>query len=407
MRRRIVTTVAGGLGAALALAACSSGGGGGEADTGDVSSLSVLDYYNNDPDNSLIQAGLDSCAEELGITLERETVPGADLIQTVLQQASSQTLPDVLMLDNPDVQQIAETGALVPLDENGVSTDGFAQGVIDASTYDGNVYGLQPVANTLALFYNTDVLAEAGVEPPTTWDELREAAATLTEGDQYGISFSAINTYEGTWQFLPPMWTNGGDETDLTSPEVAEALQLWVDLVESGSASESVINWSQGDAKDQFMAGRAAMMVNGPWNIPSMNEMPDVNWDVVQFPVNDPSQTPVAPLGGEAWTVPVTGDEASQAVAVDFVECLNTPEQQLDWAVSRYTIPTRTDLAEDFLAERPEMEAFAEQVANARSRTGELGPEWPDAATVIYEAIQLALTGQASADEAFAQASAR
>ncbi|QOR72760.1 ABC transporter substrate-binding protein [Ruania alkalisoli] len=398
---------AGGMSAALVLAACSGGGDGTDADTGEVSSLSVLDYYNNDPDNSLIQAGLDRCAEELGVTLERETVPGGDLIQTVLQQASSQTLPDVLMLDNPDVQQIAETGALVPLDENGVSTEGFAQGVIDASTFDGHVYGLQPVANTLALFYNTDILADEGVEPPTTWDELREAAAALTEGDQYGISFSAINTYEGSWQFLPPMWTNGGDETELTSPEVAEALQLWVDLVESGSASESVINWSQGDAKDQFMAGRAAMMVNGPWNIPSMNEMPDVNWDVVQFPVNDPSQTPVAPLGGEAWTVPVTGDEASQAVAVDFVECLNTPEQQLDWAVSRYTIPTRTDLAEDFLAERPEMAAFAEQVANARSRTGQLGPEWPDAATVIYEAIQLALTGQASADEAFAQASAR
>ncbi|WP_235020216.1 sugar ABC transporter substrate-binding protein [Ruania rhizosphaerae] len=405
--KRYMVMAAGGMSAALVLAACSGGGDGADADTGEVSSLSVLDYYNNDPDNSLIQAGLDSCAEELGITLERETVPGGDLIQTVLQQASSQTLPDVLMLDNPEVQLIAETGALLPLDEHGVSTEGFAQGVIDASTYDGHVYGLQPVANTLALFYNTDILAEAGVEPPTTWDELREAAATLTEGDQYGISFSAINTYEGTWQFLPPMWTNGGDETDLTSPEVAEALQLWVDLVESGSASESVINWSQGDAKDQFMAGRAAMMVNGPWNIPAMNEIPDVNWDVVQFPVNDASQTPVAPFGGEAWTVPVTGDEASQAVAVDFVECLNTPEQQLDWAVSRYTIPTRTDLTEDFLAERPEMAAFAEQVANARSRTAQLGPEWPDAATVIYEAIQLALTGQTSADEAFAQASAR
>ncbi|UFU07801.1 sugar ABC transporter substrate-binding protein [Ruania halotolerans] len=410
MKRRIVTTLAGGLSAALALSACSGDdgtGGGGEPETGDVTSLSILDYYNNDPDKTLVQEGLDACADELGITLERETVPGADLIQTVLQQASSQTLPDVLMLDNPEVQQIAETGALLPLDEHGVSTEGFAQGIVDASTYDGHLYGLQPVANTIALFYNVEILEEAGVEPPTTWDELREAAAALTEGDQYGMAFNANATYEGSWQFLPPMWTNGGDETDLTSPEVAEALQLWVDLVESGSASESVINWTQGDVKDQFAAGRAAMMVNGPWNIPALNETPEVQWDVVQFPVNEPGQTPVAPLGGEAWTVPVTGDEASQAVAVDFVECLNSPEQQLDWAAARYTVPTRTDLAEEYLAERPEMEAFTEQVANARSRTGQLGPEWPDAATVIYEAIQLALTGQAEPAEAFEQASSR
>lgn len=391
----------------LTLAACSGGSSGGEIDTGGVASLSILDYYNNEPDKSLVQQGLDYCAEELDITLDRQTVPGADLIQTVLQRASSRTLPDVLMLDNPDVQEIAETGALLPLDEAGLSAEGFAPGVVDAATYDGHLYGLQPVANTIALFYNVDAFEEADIAPPTTWDELRDAAQTLTEGDQYGIAFSAINNYEGSWQFLLPMWTNGGDETDLSTPEVAEALQLWVDLVESGSASESVVNWSQGDVKDQFVAGRAAMMVNGPWNIPALNEHPDVQWDAAQFPVNDAGQTSVGPLGGEAWTVPMTGNEASQAAAVDFVECLNSSEQQLDWAVSRYTVPTRTDLAEDFLIDLPEMEAFAEQVADARSRTGQLGPEWPDAATVMYEAIQLALTGQASAEGAFAQASGR
>jgi multiple sugar transport system substrate-binding protein len=51
------------------------------------------------------------------------------------------------------------------------------------------------------------------------------------------------------------------------------------------------------------------------------------------------------------------------------------------------------------------MKAFSEQVANARSRTGKLGDKWPDAAKVIYQAIQLALTGQATASDAFKKAS--
>lgn len=387
----------------LALASCSGGtsSGGGDADT-----ITVMDYYNNEPDKTMIGDVIDECAATIGITVKRTTVPGKDLIQKVLQQASSKTLPDVLMLDNPDVQQIAATGGLTPFSDLGLDAAGSAQGMVDAGTYDGELYGLAPTANTLGLFYNKKLLDEKGITPPTTWEELKTAAAALTSGDQYGVAFSAIATYEGSWQFLPFMWTNGGDETDLTSPEVAEALQLWVDLVDAGSASDSVINWSQGDVKDQFVAGKAAMMVNGPWQIPSLDAETDLEWGSVQVPVNTAGQTPIAPLGGELWTIPQTGDKAKQANAAKLVECLTTDETEMKLGTQRYTVPVRTSLAADYVAEMPTMEAFATQVENARSRTGKLGEEWPEAATQIYTAIQLALTGQASAQDAFAQAAA-
>lgn len=399
-RRRLLSAAATAAVVPLALTAC-GGGSGGEGS--DPDTLTVLDYYNNEPDKSLMQTAIDDCGAEIGVTIERETVPGQDLIQKVLQRSSSKTLPDVLMLDNPDVQEIAQTGGLTPLSDYGVDTSGFADGILDAASYEGEVYGLGPVVNTLGLFYNVDVLEEAGVEPPETWDELKAAAAELTEGDQYGLSFSAIASYEGAWQFLPFMWSNGGDETDLTTPEVAEALQLWVDLVESGSASESVINWSQGDAKDQFVAGKAAMTINGPWQIPALEES-GINYASVQVPVPNAGETPVAPLGGEVWTVPATGDEAKQAKAAEFVECISNDENQMEIAQATYKVPTRTDLIDEYVEEVPSMDAFAEQVRNARSRTGQLGVEWPATATTMYSGIQLALTGQASVEEAFEQA---
>lgn len=404
--RKLTTLVAMTAITPLALTACGGGGGTNTGADGEVDSLTIVDYYNNEPDKTLVQEALDRCATELDVTIKRETVPGKDLIQKVLQRASSQTLPDVLMIDNPDVQEIAATGGLSPLSQYDVDTSGFAEGMLEAATYEGEVYGLAPTANTLGIFYNTELLEAAGVEPPKTWDELKAAAAKLTQGDTYGIAFSAIATYEGSWQFLPFMWSNGGDETDLTSPEVAEALALWDELVSSGSASGAVINWSQGDVKDQFVAGKAAMMVNGPWQIPSLQESPDVKWDSVQIPVNEEGQTSAAPLGGEVWTVPVTGDEAKQAKAAEFVECISSDENQLALAEARYTVPTKTALAEEYVTQVPEMESFTEQVANARSRTGQLGEEWPEAATVIYNAIQLALTGKADPAEAFEQASA-
>jgi multiple sugar transport system substrate-binding protein len=404
--KRIAAALAGATTVSLLLVACGDNGGGQSSTSGDsVKSLTILDYYNNDPDKSLVQKGLDSCASQLGITIQRETVPGDTLIQKVLQQASSETLPDVLMLDNPDVQQIAATGALAPLNELGLNADGVIKGMVDATSYQGKLYGLAPVTNTIALFYNKDMLAEAGVQPPKTWDELKAAAKKLTKPGRYGMAFNANATYEGSWQFLPAMWTNGGDETDLTSPQVAEALQLWTDLVKDGSASKSVINWTQGDVNDQFIAGKAAMMVNGPWQIPALNKNPKVKWDVVQFPVNKVGQTPVAPLGGEAWTVPLNKDQAKQQKAADYVKCLNSDENELAWAKARFTIPTKTALLDTYVKDVPSMAAFTEQVKNARSRTGKLGEKWPDAAKVIYQAIQLALTGKATPQNAFKQAS--
>jgi multiple sugar transport system substrate-binding protein len=391
----------------LALAACgdgSSGGGSGNSATAD--SLTVLDYYSDEPGKSQTGDMLQKCGTSIGVAkVNHESVPGPTLIQTVLQRASSKTLPDVLMLDNPDIQQIAETGALAPLGDFGIKADGYASGPVSAATYKRQLYGLQPAANTLAIFYKMDVLDKAGVKPPTTWADLRTAAKKLTSGGQYGFAFNATADYEGAWQFLPPMWTNGGDETDLKSPQVAEALQLWKDLVDDGSVSKSVVNWKQSDVNDQFIAGKAAMMLNGPWQIPALQKA-KVDFGVVPFPINKPGQTSTAPLGGEAWTVPQTGDKGKMQKAAELVKCMNTDENQMQRAKQAGTVPTKTALAAQFKKEVPSMAGFTDAVATARARTGKLGSKWPDTAKVIYTGVQLVLTGQAAPADAMARAGA-
>jgi multiple sugar transport system substrate-binding protein len=394
--------------AGLTLAACGGGGDdGGGASSGSspsVKSLRVLDYYNNEPDKSIYAKVLDACGKANGVTIQREAVPGDTLIQKVLQQSSSKTLPDVLMLDNPDLQQIAATGALAPLDQFGLSADGYVKGVVDASIYQGKLYGLQPITNTLGLFYNKAILDKAGVKPPTTWDELKAAAKQLTSGKKYGIAFSAPANYEGTWQFLPFMWSNGGDEKNIATPQTAAALQLLVDLVKDGSASKSVVNWTQADVNDQFKAGNAAMMVNGPWQFPVLNADTSLSYGVIPIPAPKAGATVVAPLGGETWTVPQTGDKARQQKAAKIVACLNSDENQMLLANERQTVPTKAALQSKFVAGQPSMKTFSELVANARARTGELGADWPKAATKIYTAEQAALTGQADPTKALQQA---
>lgn len=389
----------------LSLAACGSSDGG--STSGDPSTLRVVDYYNTPADDKVIQETLESVGAEVGVTISREKVPGDQLIQKVLQMSSSKTLPDILMLDNPDLQEIASSGALAPLDDFGFDTSGISPEILAAGTYEGKVYGIAPTVNTIALFFNTAMLEEAAIEPPTTWEELTAAAKALTHDDVYGLAFSAIATYEGTWQFLPFMWSNGGDETDLATPEVAGAAQLWADLVADGSASKSVVNWGQGDAMDQFKAEKAAMVVNGPWNITGLQEdAPDLDWDVVIIPVPAAGDDSVAPLGGEVWTIPQTGDEEKQKKAAEVLQKFVSAENQLVMGAARNTIPSDIEAATTFAEEHPELATFVEQVSTARSRTGKLGTEWPATAKAIYTAFQQVLVDGTDPETAFADAAA-
>ncbi|HEY0247057.1 MAG TPA: sugar ABC transporter substrate-binding protein [Gryllotalpicola sp.] len=406
-KSRTIVAIAAASAISLSLAACSSGS---SASAGGKQTLTVEDYYSSDPSMSGYNSIYTSCGAEVGAAINPVHIAGASLIQKVLQQASSKTLPDVLMLDNPDVQQIAATGALAPLTDFGVSAPaGDVPGVLKAGTYKGELYGLAPVINSIALYYNADMLKAAGVTPPTSWDELKAAALKLTDKSKgvYGFAMSNINTYEGTWQFLPFLWTNGGDEKDINTPEAAQALQLDVDLQNDGSMSKSSVNWSQQDVNNQFVAGKAAMMINGPWQLPVLNATKGLNFSSVPIPTRTTAQTVVSPLGGETFNVPNTGDKKKMGLAGKFVACLNKPATQLKIAEISGNVPSDQASAADWAKSHPQVQAFTDTVKTARARTGELGDKWPTAATAIYTAVQLALTGKADPQDALKQGQAQ
>jgi len=408
-KSKIAATVAGAMMFSLALAGCSSGGSSSGSSGGDKT-ITIEDYYNANPSMSGYNKIYKECGTQIGAKVNPVHIAGAALIAKVLQQASSKTLPDVLMLDNPDVQQIAATGALAPLKNFGVSAPkGDVPAVVKAGTFKGEVYGLAPVINSIALYYNVDMLKAAGITPPKTWDELQAAALKLTDQSKgvYGFAMSNINTYEGTWQFLPLMWTNGGDEKNIDTADTAQALQFDVNLQNDGSMSKSSVNWSQQDVNNQFVAGKAAMMINGPWQLPVLNATKGLNFASVPIPTRTTSQKVVSPLGGETFNVPNTGDKTKMGLAGKFVECLNKPATQLKIAKISGNLPADEASAATWAKSHPQVESFVETVKTARARTAELGEKWPTAATAIYTAVQLALTGKATPAAALQQAQAQ
>ncbi|MFD8525134.1 ABC transporter substrate-binding protein [Streptomyces capillispiralis] len=336
------------------------------------------------------------CGERLGVTVEQQSVPAAQVMTKALRMASSKSLPDIVQFDASEMPTFAEAGGLVDLRTLGLSTEDVPEGIVDFGSYRGTYYGAARSVNTLALFYNKDILDEAGVKVPTTWDELRETAKRLTEGKRYGLALSAGGAEDGVFQFTPFMWSNGGDETDLDSPEVVGALDYWKALLRDGSLSKSTVNWTQADVNDQFMAGNAAMMINGPWQVETLNTKKSLHWEIARIPVPEAGADSVGPLGGAVLTVPRTGDTERERTAGRIVACLASEREQLTYARNSWMVPANEKAAAQWRAQVPELDALADQVAAARSRTAKLGAGWSGVSLALQSAFQSALTGQSS-----------
>jgi multiple sugar transport system substrate-binding protein len=387
-------------GAALLASGCSpSPAPAGGPSAAPASSITELDYYADEQGSAAWQKILDTCANETGIKIQRQSIPTAQMLPKILQGASSRTLPNLLFTDNPTLQQVASTGALTPLTDYGISTDGYYPSIVKAGTYQDKVYGLAPGVNGLALVYNKDLLAAAGLQPPKTWDELKAASAKLSKDGKYGLAFSAIPSEEGTWQFLPFFWSNGAELSALDSPQATKALQYVTDLVSTGAASKSVVNWSQNDVADQFVSGNAAMMINGSWNLARLDKETSLHYGVVPIPAPQAGAAPSVALGGEVGVVPVTGD-ATQQAAGKVLSCILSEPTMSEWSKAHAYVPSKTAVAAKFGVENPAMQPFIDEVATAKSRTAELGDKYPKVSQALADAVQAALTGKLPADQA-------
>jgi multiple sugar transport system substrate-binding protein len=399
-RRRAVAVASAVSLALLALAGCSSNSGG--SGSGPIT-LTELDYYGSAPQNTQIQGVLNQCGAQVGVKVVHEEEPRAQLVPKLLQDAAARTLPDLMLVDNPDLQQLASTGGLVSLSANGLSTAGLYPSIVSAGSYQGQTYGIAPGVNDLALYYNEDMFTAAGLTPPATWDELTADAKALTSGSRKGLAFSAAATEEGSFQFEPFFWSAGADLKNLASPQAVQALTLWQTLVNDGYVSKSVVNWSQADVEAQFAAGNTAMMVNGPWQLPVLNAVAGLHYGIVPIPVPAAGDKPVSPLGGEVWSVGhSSADREAKAVAV--VKCLLSPARSLEWSKDAGYISSNESAAAQMGQSDPQLAPFIAEIGSAKARTAELGTAYPKVSTALWTAIQQSLAGGTSPQAALSQA---
>lgn len=325
-------------------------------------------------------------------------VPFADFKKQLSIGASADELPDIAILDSPDHASYAAMGIFEDITGK-FDVSSYYAGTVNSCTIDGKLYGVPFGVNCLALYYNEDMLNAANVAVPTTWDELKAAAKALTTDSVTGLALCSVQNEEGTFNFVPWLWSTGATSYDINNENGIRALTFIQDLVNEGVMSKECINWTQGDVMNQFISGNVAMMENGPWQIPTMqSEAPDLNWKVTLIP-KDAQYSSV--LGGENYAV-ISGGNVEGAL--DFLT-YSTAEAQVKFLMDSfgYISADQTIAENQFDADSP-YQPFVEELNYAMPR----GPlaDWPSVSDAISLAFNKVITGTAAPADAAAEAQA-
>ena len=349
------------------------------------------------------QEALDHIIQEFNgqqdkIKVQAKYVPFADFKKQLSVGASAGELPDIVILDNPDHASYAAMGIFADItDRFDVST--YYPGPVNSCTLDGKLYGVPFGSNDLVLFYNEDMLAEAGCEVPKTWDELLDVATKTTKGNVYGFAHCALQNEEGTFNFLPWVWSTGQTSYEIDSEGGIKALEFEKKLVDAGAFPKEAINWTQGDTMNQFISGNLAMMINGTWQIPTMrSEVPDMKWNVAPIP-QDKQQA--SGLGGENYAVIAGGNEEA---AIAFLQYATSKDACLYMMDHMGYISSDSTIAKDQFQGDPVYQVFVDEMQYANAR-GPL-PEWPDISDAISLAFNKVITGESDPATAAAEAQA-
>ena len=175
-----------------------------------------------------------------------------------------------------------------------------------AATFDGKVYALPYQGNSMSLFINNKEFRAAGLDPekdaPKTWEDmialgpkLKNVQGTRTVQKAFDFPYHShrweVQDFQPlVEQFGGKLLSDDGKTAYLNSPAAVKALTLWRDVTKAAGDPETTMNTPSNPNQD-FVDGRTAMWITGPWATPQIRQSPiGDDFTVVSLPQVDPAQ---------------------------------------------------------------------------------------------------------------------
>ena len=336
-----------------------------------------------------------------GINLVVDVVSWNDIYTVVNTRIANGEAPDLLNIDV--FSDYVADGLLLPA-EDWCSPETYAKfypAFLEQSVVDGTVWAVPDLASCRALYYNVDMLAEVGVEVPTTWDELMDVSQKIYDfynGEVYPWGVD-MTTDEGQACFSYYIWNNGGDFLDadgnwiLNNEKNVEAVEFIVNMVKAGLTNSDPANETRYDNQDMLGAGKVAMMI-GPNSIPTY--VADGGYDVNLAVASIPCTTGTSVAHGVMDRIMCFDNgytDAELAAVTAVVDAFYDDAPYSDWVIMEGFLPATTAGGEALVAADPDQAPWLDIVGSAKFYPTAKA-EWADVKQGVIDVLQQALLGE-------------
>lgn len=335
-------------------------------------------------------------------------------IQTTLKGGG--TPPDVAVLLSTDLYSLTDANAIQSLDEYVQAAGGdqftsdFQPAFLANSSYQGHIWSLPFQRSTPVLYYNKDLFKAAGLDPekpPTTYQELVDAAKKLTkaDGSQWGIEISSDGI--PYWLFQSFVIGNGSNvvtpgapnKVNFNGSDVIQALQDQADLALTAKVEPTgILAWA--NMPTDFVNGKTAMIYHSSGSL--ANILKQAKFQVgVAFPVGRKGYG--APTGGGNMYIFKGLPADHQDAAWKFIQFMTSTEIQADWSKNTGYIASRksayeTKLMQDYIAQTPQAAIGRDYLKYAQAELSTHNNA--QIQKFLGDAVQAVLTGKSEAKPA-------
>ncbi|WP_107666687.1 sugar ABC transporter substrate-binding protein [Cyanothece sp. BG0011] len=359
--------------------------------------------------------------EHEGVKIRWVDIPWSAMESKILTAVSANTAPDVVNLNPNFASKLASRNAWLNLTENDYLSpeekETYLPNIWEAGTVNNISFGLPWYLTTRIAIYNQELLKQAGIEnPPTTFQELAEVAATLKEKTgKYAMFFTFVPGDSGeVLESLVQMGVTLVDENGkaaFNSPEGLEAFRYWIDLYQQELLPPEVLTQGHRHAIDLYQSGEIALLSTGAesFNV-IINNAPTIAEVSAASPqiTGETGKKNVAVMN---LVIPKSTDKPQEAI--EFATFVTNTENQLKFAKEANVLPSTVKAIETYINEQEnssETSALSQAIAISAKQLQEAQVLVPpqdninQLQKIIYENLQAAMLNEKTAEQALQDA---
>ncbi|GLL02170.1 ABC transporter substrate-binding protein [Dactylosporangium matsuzakiense] len=196
---------------------------------------------------------------------------------------------DIYWTNTSNFGLYADNNQLLPIDDD----PGWVRSVVSLYTRNGKLWGVPQLWDSIALFYNKDLVTQAGVYPANlAWDPTGAADTflpaarklTVPAKQQFGFN-AALDSQAVVWDFVGSnggTWQHGDAFNYADQPKTVQAVQYVVDLINKEHVAPSAADTNtNGDKTLQlFTQGKLALFQSGPYNLKNIQDGATFQWGI-------------------------------------------------------------------------------------------------------------------------------